>query len=77
MRTNVYDVNLDGDRLTIVRLQDGAPIVDAVIPADARATVAAVLNGEPGKRDETPPVQSAEIPVKTVKKRTRKKDGTV
>lgn len=45
MRTKEYDVQFNGGRLSIVRLRDGAPIVDSVeIPADAVGASVQVLS---------------------------------
>ena len=45
MRTKEYDVQFNDGRLSIVRLRDGAPVVDSVeIPADAVGAAVAVLS---------------------------------
>lgn len=43
MRTKEHDVNLNGRRLSIVRLKDGAIVAEAEIPVDATGAVVAVL----------------------------------
>lgn len=43
MRTKEFDVNLNGRRLSIVRLKDGAIVAEAEIPVEATNAVVAVL----------------------------------
>ena len=43
MRTKEFDVNLNGRRLSIVRLKDGAIVADAEIPVEATNAVVDVL----------------------------------
>lgn len=68
MRTKEYDVQFNDGRLSIVRLRDGAPVVDSVeIPADAVGAAVQVLSrtGVSSSRSEpelTAPVGSLEQP---------------
>ena len=73
MRTKEFDVNLNGRRLSIVRLKDGAIVADAEIPAEATDAVVEVLTA---KKDASPKVETPTVeskPKKTTAKKTTKK----
>lgn len=75
MRTKEFDVNLNGRRLSIVRLKDGAIVADAEIPAEATDAVVAVLKSSP--KEDAPTVKndapSAEPTTESSKKKTTTK----
>jgi hypothetical protein len=64
MRTKEYDVQFNDGRLSIVRLRDGAPVVDSVeIPADAVGASVQVLAAAETARISASESQATKTPV--------------
>lgn len=64
MRTKEYDVQFNDGRLSIVRLRDGAPVVDSVeIPADAVGASVKVLAAAETARISASESQATKTPV--------------